>query len=164
MFETERLKLRNFTLEDASFVYELMNSKGWIKNIGNRNINSLEDAEDYIRMNHFDCYLRYGYGPYLVTLKGTGASIGTAGLYKRENLEHPDIGFAFLPAYWNNGFAFEAAKAVLQYASEKLGITKISAITLPTNSSSIKLLKKLGLKEIGNYIYKDGENLLLFSN
>lgn len=164
MIETQRLRLRNYTLKDAPFVYELMNSQGWIQNIGNRNINSVEEAENYIQVNYFDSYEKYGYGPYLVTLKETGIPIGSAGLYKRENLDHPDIGFAFLPEFYNKGYAFEAANAVLQFALNKLQIKKIMAITLPTNNASIKLLKKLGLFEIGNYIYKDGESLLLFSN
>lgn len=141
-----------------------MNSEGWINNIGDRNIKTLEDAEKYIETKYFDSYNKYGYGPFLVSLKETETPIGSAGIYKRENLEHPDVGYVFLPEFWNKGFAVEAVNAVLKFASEKLDIKTIMAITLPNNQPSINLLKKLGFIEIGNYQYEDGETLLLFSN
>lgn len=164
MIETERLHLRNYTLTDAPFVFSLLNSEGWLKNIGDRKIRTVGDAENYIEMNYFSNYEKYGYGPYLVSLKETGTPIGSAGLYKREGLENPDVGYAFLPQFWNNGFAFEAADAVMQFALNELNIKKIAGITLPDNISSINLLRKLGFTEIGNYAYEDGETLLLFSN
>lgn len=164
MIETERLRLRKFTLMDASFIYKLMNTEGWLQNIGDRKIRSVMDAENYIQANYLNVYKKYGYGPYLVSLKKTGEPIGSAGLYKRDNLDYPDIGYAFLPEFWNKGFAYEAASAVLKYASEELNISKILAFTLKENSNSIKLLKKLGLSEAGNYTYQDGEELVLFSN
>lgn len=164
MIETERLLLRNYTLSDAPFVYNLLNSEGWLKNIGDRHVKTVADAENYIQINYFSNYEKFGYGPFLVTLKESGIPIGSAGLYKRDSLEHPDVGYAFLPEFWNKGFAFEATKAVMQFALNQLNIEKIVGITLPDNTSSIKLLKKLGLSEIGDYTYEDGETLLLFSN
>ena len=54
MIYTERLKLREYTLQDAPFIYKLMNSEGWLKNIGDRNIKSLEDAEAYMQKNYLN--------------------------------------------------------------------------------------------------------------
>ena len=164
MILTERLLLRKYTLMDAPFVYRLMNSKGWIKYIGDRNIKTIKDAENYIETNYFRVYEKHGFGPNLVSLKETGKPIGSAGLYKRDDLDHPDIGYAFLSEYYNRGYAFEAASAVLKFASEELNISKVLGFTLEENSNSIKLLKKLGLSEAGIYTYEDGEELLLFSN
>tara|TARA_R110002020_G_scaffold49796_6_gene141441 strand:- start:1978 stop:2532 length:555 start_codon:yes stop_codon:yes gene_type:complete len=164
IIETERLELREYTLSDAPFIYKLMNSEGWLKNIGDRNIKTIEDAEAYMQKNYLSSYEKHGFGPYLVTLKLDGAPIGSAGLYKRDNLEHPDVGFAFLAEYGGKGYAFEASSAVMQFASENLKLQTIVGITLPQNLSSIKLLKKLGLSEVGIYTYEDGEELLLFSN
>ncbi|PHR12280.1 MAG: RimJ/RimL family protein N-acetyltransferase [Aequorivita sp.] len=164
MIQTERLELREYTLDDAPFIYKLMNSEGWLKHIGDRNIKTLEDAENYMQKNYLSSYKKHGFGPYLVSLKEDGTALGTAGLYKRDNLEHPDIGFAFLAEYSGKGYAFEAAKAVMKFASETLRLKTIVGITLQANLSSIKLLKKLGLLEVGTYTYEDGEELLLFSN
>lgn len=163
MIETARLRLEEYKLMDAPFIYTLMNSEGWLKNIGDRNIQSVEDAEKYMQKNYFSLYEKYGYGPYLVTLKETGEPIGSAGLYKRDGLDHPDIGFAFLPKFWHQGYAFEAAEGVLKFAENKLNIEKIAGIVMPDNSASIRLLERLGLKEVGTYVYEDGEPLLLYS-
>lgn len=160
--ETDRLIIRKYTSEDAPFIFKLMNSEGWLKNIGNRNINSLADAEHYLLDKYMPSYDKHGFGPYLVTLKN-GEEIGSTGIYQREDLDFPDIGFAFLPEYFHKGYAFEAANAVMQYASTHLEIHKLVGFTLPNNTSSIRLLKKLGLSEIGTYFYGD-EKLLLFSN
>jgi len=166
MIETERLKLTYFTLDEAPFVFKLMNSDGWLRNIGDRKIRTIEDARNYIAVNYFGTYEKFGYGPFLVSLKETGVPIGSAGLYKRDDLDYPDIGFVFLPEFWNKGYAYEAASAILQYGLSQLHLKIITGITLPDNFSSIKLLQKLGLSERGKYIYKDknGETLLLFSN
>ncbi len=164
MIQTDRLELREYTLKDAPFIYKLMNSEGWLKNIGDRCINSIEDAEAYMVKNYLSSYEKHGFGPYLVSLKEDGTPIGSAGLYKRDNLNFPDVGFAFLAEFGNKGYAFEAANAVMQFAAENLKTQTIVGIVLPENLSSIKLLKKLGLMEIGTYKYEDGEELLLFSN
>lgn len=161
--ETERLLLREYNLNDVPFIFKLMNSEGWLKNIGDRNIKTLEDAEAYLQKNYLSSYEKHGFGPYLVTLKEDGTPIGSSGLYKRDNLDFPDVGFAFLSEFANKGYAYESAKAVMNYAAEKLKLQTIVGITLPENSASIKLLKKLGLAEIGTYKYEDGEELLLFS-
>lgn len=162
--ETDRLLLRQYTLNDVPFIYKLMNSEGWLKNIGDRNIKTIADAEAYMQKNYLSSYEKHGFGPYLVSLKEDGTSLGSAGLYKRDSLEHPDVGFAFLPEFANKGYAFEAASAVMEFAATTLGIKTIVGITLETNLSSIKLLKKLGLSEVGTFTYEDGEELLLFSN
>ena len=61
-------------------------------------------------------------------------------------MPHADIGFAFLPAYWNQGYAFESAAAVMDHARERLKLGRILAITSPDNEASGKLLDKIGLR------------------
>ena len=161
---TERLLLRKYTLQDAPFIFELMNSEGWLKYIGNRNIHSLMDAEKYIEKHYLSSYDINGFGAYIVELMETGESIGSSGLYKREQFEYPDIGFAFLPQFFHKGYAFEAARATMDFARNTLNIETILGITLPTNLSSIKLLNKLGLRAVSKVnLNGDNEELLLFS-
>ncbi len=163
MIQTERLELREYAIQDAPFIYKLMNSEGWIKNIGDRNIKTVDDAEAYMLNNYFPIYEKYGFGPYLVTLKENGTPIGSAGLYKRDNLDFPDIGFAFLAEFGSKGYAFEATQAVMKLAKENFSADTILGIVLPENIKSVKLLQKLGLSEQGTYTYESGEELLLFS-
>ena len=139
--------------------------KNWLKFIGDRNVRTIADAESYIRKNYLSSYEKHGYGSYTVRLKDTGETIGACGLYKREGLDHPDIGFAFLSEFEGKGFGYESAEAVMNYAQNILGIHKILGFTTHYNTGSIKLLEKLGLQQSGTYYFKDDpEELLLFSN
>ena len=141
--ETPRLILSELTIQNAAFILKLYNDPDFIKYIGNKNINSIEDAENFIDSGPKQSYKVYNHGLYLVQLKDK-TSIGICGLLKRENLDLPDIGFAVLPNYRKMGFIYEASKAVIHDAKKRLHINKISAITSPDNNASIKLLIKLG--------------------
>lgn len=161
---TVRLQLREYTVEDAPFIYRLMNSEGWLEFIGDRQIKSVADAKAYIINHYLKSYALHGFGAYIVESKASGRPIGSCGLYKRDNLKHPDIGFAFLPEYFNKGYAFESAAALLDHARSNLKLDIFYGITLPTNQASIKLLKKLGLQDIDTIrMAEESEDLLLFS-
>ena len=146
ILQTDRLRLRRLTPGDATFIFELVNEPSFIENIGDRNVRSEEDAVRYIQNGPMASYERYGYGLYKVELKQTSTPIGICGPLKRETLDYPDIGFAFLPRFWGQGYALESSSAVMNYSREVLGLNEIAAITTPTNERSIKLLEKLGFK------------------
>jgi RimJ/RimL family protein N-acetyltransferase len=140
---TARLTLRRLTLEDGGFVRRLLNEPSFIRYIGDRRVRSEEDARRYIREGPMASYSRHGFGLYLVELKELGTPAGICGLLKREELEDIDVGFAFLPDFWRQGYAFEAATAVLADAARR-GFTRVLAIVSPENAASIRLLGKLG--------------------
>jgi len=144
VLQTDRLRLRRLTPDDAAFIFALVNEPSFIENIGDRNVRSEEDAVRYIQNGPMASYERYGYGLFKVELRQTSTPIGICGPLKRETLEHPDIGFAFLPRFWGQGYALESSAAVMNYSREVLGLNDIAAITTPTNEPSIKLLAKLG--------------------
>lgn len=162
MLETERLTLREFDLADAEFMYELMNSPLYIKNIGDRNIHSIEDATTFIVDKIISSYKKHDYGLYAVILKETNRVIGMSGLVRRDNLPNTDIGFAFLPNFMGKGYAYEASQRVMRYVQEDLQLDTILAITTKENHRSIKLLNKLGLF-YQSVIEWDGEEILLLS-
>jgi RimJ/RimL family protein N-acetyltransferase len=144
ILETERLALRELNESDASFIIELLNSDGWLKYIGDRNVKAEDQARDYLNNGPIKSYQDHGYGLYLVEIKNEKIPIGMCGIIKRDTLELPDIGYAFLPKYMGQGYAFEIAQQTLVYAKEHLKIDEIFAITVRENKSSIKLLEKLG--------------------
>ncbi len=146
ILETERLVLREFTADDAAFILELVNDPSFIRNIGDRGVRSLEDAQRYIETGPIASYARNGFGLWLVQLKGSGESIGMCGLIKRDILEDVDIGYAFLPRFWSKGYAVESARAVRDYGQNVTGLNRLVAITNPANESSIRVLEKIGLK------------------
>jgi RimJ/RimL family protein N-acetyltransferase len=143
--ETKRLILREITVEDAEFVLRLVNEPSFVSNIGDKGLKSLHDAERFILKGYWTNQERSGYGMFLVELKGGRDPIGGCGLLYRKVLDVTDIGFAFLPEYWNRGFAYEAAEAIMKYGHSTLGVNKIVGLTSEDNLSSINLLKKLGM-------------------
>jgi RimJ/RimL family protein N-acetyltransferase len=146
VLETQRLILREFTTDDAQFILTLLNEPSFLRYIGDKQVRNLEDARQYILNGPVASYERHGFGLYLVELRDAHAPIAMCGLIKREELPDPDIGFAFLPDFWNKGFAFEAAAAVLKDAHERFRLERILAITSLDNEASIKLLERLGFR------------------
>lgn len=163
VFTTERLTISHFNVNDSAFILELMNTPGWIKFVGDRGIKTIDDAKNYLTNKMLGSYTEFGFGMYAVRLKNSKITIGMCGLVKREGLEDVDIGFAFLPNYNGQGYAFEAASATMNYAINDLELKRIVAITLKENTSSIKLLEKIGLQFEENInIADDPEELMLF--
>jgi RimJ/RimL family protein N-acetyltransferase len=146
ILETERLILRQLTTDDAEFILELVNDPSFIRNIGDRNVRTIDDACAYILKGPVASYAKNGFGLYLVQLKETGESIGMCGLIKRDTLEDVDIGYALLPRYWAKGYAVEAARATMAYGKDVIGLKRLVAIVDPANEGSIRLLDKLGLR------------------
>src|SRR3954468_7662797 len=146
VLETDRLTLRHLSIGDAEFILELLNEPSFIRYIGDKQVRTLDDARAYVLNGPARSYETYGFGLNLVELKSEGMPIGICGLLKRDTLPEPDIGFAFLPAYWNQGYAWEAAAAVMKHGGETLGVTVVLAIATPDNEASGKLLRKIGLR------------------
>lgn len=121
------------------------NDPAFIRNVADRGIRTEEQARDAIANGALKLFEDYGYGPCCISLKSDGSMIGICGLFKRENLEHPDIGFAILPDYCGKGYAGEAAEAVVRFAREQLTLGALTAIVSPGNLASIRLIEKLGL-------------------
>lgn len=148
-FETERLLLRPTNEADAPFLFYLMNAPKWLRYIGNRDITSVEKARNYILQRIKPQQDQLGFGSFTVIRKSDQKKMGTCGLYRREVLPAPDIGFAFLPKFEQKGYAFEAARKILEAGFSTFHLKQIFAITVPGNASSQKLLIKLGLKQTG---------------
>ena len=144
--QTERLRLRELTADDAAFVMELVNEPAWLRFIGDRNVHSLESARDYIAKGPVASYGRNGFGLWAVDLAATGEPVGMCGLVRRPTLEHVDLGFAFLSRHWGHGYARESAAAVVALAREFFGLPKLVAITDLDNLASQKVLTSVGFR------------------
>lgn len=160
ILETPRLILRQMSVDDADFMLALLNDPLWLRFIGDRGVRTLDDALNYILRGALENYARLGYGFYLVELKETHIAIGMCGLTKRDYLEHADIGFAFLPEYGGQGYAFEAAVATLNYARHQLCLPRVLATTRLDNLRSSVLLEKSGLHLEKIFSHPDGDREL----
>jgi len=165
ILETERLRLRHLSPDiDAEFILELLNDPSFIRYIGDKGVHDLEDARRYVIDGPVKSYDAHGFGLYRVELKTSATPIGICGMLKRDTLTDPDIGFAFLPAYWDKGYAFESAMAVMEHARQVLGLSRILAITTPDNESSARLLEKIGFRFDGLVkLTEDAPEIKLFT-
>ena len=145
VLETERLLLRWLTVDDAEFIMALVNEPSWLRFIGDRGVRSVDDARGYIANGPAEMYARLGFGLFLVERRDDGVPVGMCGLIKRDGLDDVDIGFAFLPRFWGQGYALESAAAVLAYGQAELGFKRIVAITSKDNDRSIRLLESIGM-------------------
>ena len=146
VLETDRLRLRHLSSGDAPFILELLNDPDFIRNIGDRGVRTLDQAQQYILAGPAASYEQHGFGLDLVESRQSGLSVGLCGLLRRDC--HPDVelGFAFLPAARGQNYAFEAGRAALDFGTRSLGLTRIVALTAPDNMASIRVLEKLGFR------------------
>ena len=164
IIETKRLRIRKLTLNDASFFYELVNDPDWIRFIGDRNVQTLQDAEDYLTNRIFKAYKDWGFGFYAVVNKKSDDLVGISGFVKRDELEHVDVGFAFLPKGRGQGFAYESTQALMNYGQETLNFTTVLAIANNDNERSHSLLKKLGFQFDKHIkLYEEEQEISLFN-
>lgn len=162
-FETERLLLNPTSVNDASFILELLNTPKWQQFIGDRNVHTLKEAKKYIKDKITPQFEKLGFANYTVVRKIDNVKIGSCGLYDREGVKGIDIGFAFLPEFEKQGYAFESAQKIMAVGFDIFKIEKISAITAKQNWASQKLLEKLGLHFDSTLkIPNDDEELLLY--
>ena len=151
VMSTDRLLINRITLDDAGFILKLMNDKDWIKNIGDRGIRTIEEAEEYIRTRFLKTYNEVGFGFYSLIIKETQQIIGIAGLVDREGIDHIDIGYGMLPEYRGKGYA----QLVYAYLISVFDDTAIS-ISMRRAKEKNKFFKDLGFTNfMGDIVFRN---------
>ena len=142
--------------DDAPLLVKLLNEPSFLENIGDRGVRSVEDAHRYLREGPMAMYEKYGFGLWHVALKD-GTFIGMCGLLKRDNLPDPDVGYAFLPPFWGQGYAYEAAAGTFRQCAEKFGLKRVLGVVSEGNAGSIRVLEKLGMTFERMFTMREGE-------
>ncbi|MEO6902802.1 MAG: GNAT family N-acetyltransferase [Bacteroidia bacterium] len=153
--ETERLILREILPSDIEGMYELDADPEVHKYLRNKPVSSKEQVANVINTIRQQ-YIDNRIGRWAIIDKNTNEFIGWAGLkfITEETNNHKnyyDLGYRLIKRYWGRGIATETALASLEYAFEKLKTNKVYAIADCENSSSNKILKKVGLKYIETF-------------
>ncbi|MCC7053413.1 MAG: GNAT family N-acetyltransferase [Gemmatimonadaceae bacterium] len=150
LFTSARTGLRELVPSDADFIRALLNEPSFLRFIGDRQVRTTAEAEHFTETRYRQAYRDHGYGLWLVERRADHAVMGLCGFVRRDALPHADLGFAFLPAYEGQGYAFEATQASLAYGAATLGLTQVLAIVQPDNARSIRLLERLGFVADGS--------------
>lgn len=141
--ETVRLKLREFTPQDAEPMFDLNSDWEVIKYTGDVAFESIEETKDFLA-NYTD-YKVNGFGRWIVELSDTKEILGWCGLKRHEN-GNVDIGYRFSRKNWGKGYATESAKACLEYGFKVLKLDEIIGNSAIENKQSIRVFEKLGMK------------------
>ena len=156
LLKTARLLLRKTLVSDAAAYLQLYNEPCFIHNIRDKKLRTLEDVERDLETTFANHYEEHGYGLLSMQLED-GTCIGQCGLVKRPELDIPEIGFALLSQYHNQGYVTEAAHEVLRYAFEDLQLQRLAGLVKPDNMASIRILTKLNMKFIKGFKIVDYE-------
>ncbi|MCQ8878512.1 GNAT family N-acetyltransferase [Pseudoalteromonas shioyasakiensis] len=140
IIKSSRLIIRAGLLTDTNFILALLNQPSFYQYIADKGIYTQNQAAEYIQTAFIDAHEKQGFGPYIVTLRD-GTPIGMAGLFKRDYLQVPDIGYAFLAQFTGNGYASEACESLMTLMSNRFGV--LAAITTKDNCASQQVLHKL---------------------
>jgi [ribosomal protein S5]-alanine N-acetyltransferase len=144
VFETERLELREFAVEDATGFHALNADPEVLRYTGDRPFRSVAEAEESIRA--YRNYHRDGFGRWSVFLRGTGEHLGFCGLNYRPQLDEVDIGFRLARSCWGQGYATEAARGSLRHGFDVHGLDRIVGRARSDNLASHGVLAKLGMR------------------
>ncbi|MES2589577.1 MAG: GNAT family N-acetyltransferase [Bacteroidota bacterium] len=124
MLETERLYLRKIETSDDVAMFELDSNPEVCTYLGNKPVKDMEEIRSIIQMIHKQ-YEENGIGRWAVIEKASNNFIGWSGLkLVKEPINNQvnfyDLGYRFMPRYWNKGYASEAAKAWIDFAFNEL--------------------------------------------
>lgn len=161
LITTARTTLRGLTTHDGASICALLNQPSFLRYIGDRMVRSPDDASVFIETRYRRSYRDHGFGLYAIERRDSGAWVGICGLVRREELDHPDIGFAVLPEHEGQGLAFEAATATLTFARDTFDVRRVLAIATPDNLRSHRLLARLGFESEGQVTLPGGSEPLL---
>lgn len=145
ILETDRLLLRDITLDDARSMFRLHSHPAVQEFTGEPVIASMAEMEKAIATRIAD-YKKYGYGRWATFLKADNQFVGWAGLAYLPEFDQIDLGYRFMPKFWGKGIATEASSAILNYGFETLGLRRIIAIAMKQNTASIKVMQKVGME------------------
>jgi len=160
--ETERLLLRELLLNDDVGMFELDSNPEVHTYLGNNPVKSIEESREAIA-NIRQQYLENGIGRWAVILKETGEFIGWSGLKLEKNVNNHetfyDLGYRFIQKHWGKGYAFETAKAFVDFGFNELHLPVINAWADFDNLASRKVLEKVGMKYVNSFKYDGAEEV-----
>ncbi len=145
IIETDRLLLREFTMDDALLVLEL-NSDPEVTRFTGDPVKDLDQASDILARTILPQYALYNHGRWAVHTKPDLQFIGWCGLKARPERNEIDLGYRYMQSAWGNGYATESAWACLRYGFDKLGLPRIVGRAMPQNIASLKVLERTGMQ------------------
>lgn len=152
--QTERLVLRNWLETDVDCYSVLSRDVGYncFSPPGRFLVHSDEEAKEKIR-ERIALFEEQRLGKFPIFLRRSGEFIGTCGMepFELAGQAEVELGYRLCLKHWGQGYAAEAASAILGYAFGELSREKIMAFALHQNRASLKILENLGFQFLRDY-------------
>jgi ribosomal-protein-alanine N-acetyltransferase len=148
VIETERLRLRPFTLDDAPEVQRLAGE--W--EVASPTLEMPHPYEDGMAEQWISTHnemVQKGDYVFAITKRKGGVLIGAIAIWAKEQYEHAEMGYWIGLPFWNHGYCTEAAQSVLRFGFELVGLNRIYACPFNRNPASGRVLEKIGMKHEG---------------
>ena len=161
--QTKRLLFRRYIEDDLLFLQRLVENPLVMRYIGDGTVKTIDYAHSlYTRMQ--EQYRNFDdYGLHMLIHRETGERIGHAGIVAQviDDCFEIELGYWIHPAYWQQGYAYEAAAALTHYATEECGIERLVSMIMKGNSASIRITEKNGFT-LEKTIEADGHEVLIY--
>lgn len=149
--ETERLLLREITLDDAEWYLAHFSADEIVYGQGYPAPKGMKEAKEQLQLYFIDLFRNRNGFRWGIELKGEGKLIGSCGFHRwlRPDGRQAEMGYDLDPRYWRRGIMNEAMTALIDFGFERMHLNRIEITIMPRNNASISLARKLGFKEEG---------------
>ena len=142
--ESDRLLLRQVTVDDVKEVFELRSNPETMKYIPRPLVTNYDEALAHIKMINDKIETNEGIN-WAVTLKGSDKLLGIVGHYRIQwHNFRSEIGYMFLPECHGKGIATEVIKLLIDYGFDEMNMHSLEAVIDPENFASARVLEKNG--------------------
>ncbi|EIT7146556.1 N-acetyltransferase [Vibrio vulnificus] len=139
--ETQNLMIRHFVEKDADDVYQYMSDTEATFYLPEGTL-SRNDVSKFVSNNS---------KAFAICHKESAQVLGHIEFYAWFGDHTYEIGWVINPQFQRNGFAYEAASHVVEYAFQTLGVHRVIATSQPENAPSFRLMEKLGMVREGHF-------------
>jgi RimJ/RimL family protein N-acetyltransferase len=155
---TPRLYIRPFMLDDAPIVNERLDSEPrQMKFTGS--VKTLDETREALRRQiEWTAAQTNGCGKWAVVSRADDSIVGWCALVPLPGRPGDvEVGYIISPLFWGQGYATEAAAALVQHAFERLGSPAVYSMVNPANTPSVRVTQKLGMTKIGQIACTSGQ-------
>lgn len=157
ILETERLIVREITVDDLDALYQIYSDELIQKFVGSL-YEDPEEEKAYLEQYIETVYPFFGYGMWIIQEKTTAHVVGRAGFNFRDSYDGMELGYLIGKESRNKGYATEVCRGILDYVKREFHPKEIRALTTKDNDSSKKVLEKIGFHYVED-IELDGKTL-----
>lgn len=161
VFESRRLRCRRWRPNDIETLFAVYSDLEGARWVGDGKPITYVECERWLQVTEAN-YTKRGYGMFALEHRLSGLVIGFCGLVHPDEQTEAEIKYAFLPAYWGQGYASEAVPALLEYGALRHGLTRIIATVAKGNLASQRVLLKSGMGYSHTICEEDGSQTLVY--